>query len=406
MSLAAKTRTGRWLLVILALALGVRLAYVYAQVNHGLFAVATFAPDSKRYMRLAKHLAESGVFAYNGVDSTAADVPGYPLFLALVKALCGPELIWIYLSQALLSTATVWLVFILGRRYFSERAGLASAALAALYPMSFAFVAIPLGETLYVFLATAFLALYAHMRDSWRLALAAGLVAGAAVLTRPVLAGFAGLAGLAALALPGKRGKALVMLLGLGLALAPWVIRNAVTFHEFIPLSTRGGFEFYLGNAPDSTGGSGGHLSWGHDVKPPPGPPPGVSDNAWSAQLTRKALQGLAERPELFWSRLPAKIWNMWRPTWEGASPRNWLLVGGFYILIVLLALVSLLRRGGRAGLLWGYWGYHVLAHALIYGIIRYRLPVEPAICVLAGQGLLALLGAAPRRGEDQAGIA
>ncbi len=382
-------RARRWLWLVLVLALVIRLGYVYVQVNHGLFRVATMAPDSHRYLNLARHLLDQGFFSYDGRQPTAADTPGYPLFLAGLRAVLGPGLIWIYLAQALLSAATVWLVFLLGRRFFSEGAGLAAAGLAAVYPLGFMFVATPLSETLYTFLAVAFLALYARLDRGRGWALAAGLVGGAALMTRPVLAGFVALAGLWALIRPGRRGLVLLMFLGVLLVTVPWLVRNALTFGEFIPLSSRGGFEFYLGNAADSNGGSGGHLAWGRDVKVPADRPPGISDSQWSSLLARRAIAVYQDDPGLFLRRLPAKLWNMWRPTWAEASARNWVVVGGLYLLMVCLALACPLSARCRAGagLLWGYVAYHVLVHALIYGIVRYRIPVEPVLCVLAGQG-------------------
>jgi 4-amino-4-deoxy-L-arabinose transferase-like glycosyltransferase len=386
--------TRRWLWLILILALFIRAGYVSLQINYNLFHVATFAPDSERYMRMAGHILEKGMISYDGRNLTAADTPGFPLFLAGLRALFGPGLLWIYLAQVILSAATVLLVFLIGSELFSARAGLAAAFLAAVYPMLFIFVATPLSEVLYTFLATAFLALYVRVRRGVPWALSAGLIGGAAAMTRPVLAGFVVLLGLLRLVRSGRRSLGVVLLLGFGIVLTPWIIRNAKAFNEFIPLSSRGGFEFYLGNAADSAGGTGGHLIWGSDVKLPPDPPEGVSENAWSAQLAGRAISDLKDNPWLFWQRLPSKIWNMWRPTWGGASLRNFVLVGGFYVLMVCLSLICLFRQGWRSGsgILWGYLGFHVLAHALIYGIVRYRIPVEPALCVLAGQGLIMLL--------------
>lgn len=383
--------TRRWLWLILVLALFLRAGYAYVQINQNLFHVATFAPDSERYMRMAGHILEKGMISYDGHNLAAADTPGFPLFLAGLRALFGPDLIWIYLAQVVLSVATVLLVFLIGRELFSARAGLAAAVLAAIYPMLFVFVATPLTEVLYTFLVTAFLALYIKVRKGLPWALATGLVGGAAAMTRPVLAGFICLLGLLMLVRPGRRKLGVVLLIGFGMVLTPWIIRNAIAFNEFIPLSSRGGFEFYLGNAADSTGGTGGHMIWGSDVKLPPEPPEGVSENTWSAQLARRAINDITDNPWLFWQRLPSKIWNMWRPTWGGASLRNLALAGGLYVLMVCLALVCMFRPACRSGsgILWGFLGFHVLVHALIYGIVRYRIPVEPALCVLAGQGLI-----------------
>jgi 4-amino-4-deoxy-L-arabinose transferase-like glycosyltransferase len=385
-----RDRRGRlWLAGILILALGLRMGFVYVQTQHQLFAVATVAPDSARYLSLAKSLLQGEGFSYGGGEPTAADPPGYPLLLAGLRAAFGPGLLPIYLAQALLSTATVWLVAALARRLFGPGAGLAAGLLAALDPLLFVFVATPLTETLYTFLAALFLLLAARAGGRPGAGLAAGLAAGTAALTRPVVAGFVpALVGWRLLR-PRTRAAALALGLGFCLLLAPWAARNWVALGEFVPLTTRAGLEFYGGNAPDSTGGSGGHLSWGVDVDRPPPPPPGAGEAERSRRLMGLALEGLAENPALVWQRLPAKVWNLWRPVWEGASLKNRLAVGGAYLAAWAGALLCLLSPGGarRGALLWGFLLYHAAVHAVVYGIIRHRIPLEPALIALAGGG-------------------
>ncbi|MGD8561478.1 MAG: glycosyltransferase family 39 protein [Desulfarculaceae bacterium] len=389
-----ETKAGRhWLWLILALALVLRLGYVWAQTEHQLFRVALVAPDSMRYLALADNIRKHGFYSYDGREPTAADMPAYPLFLATVRSLWEQSHLPLYLIQALISTATVALVYVLGCRCFSVRAGLWASFLAAVYPLGYIFAASPLSEVLYTFLIILFLVLYQWAQEGALWALAAGISAGAAVLTRPVIAGFVVLVCLALLTRPGRRKAAVCLGMGMLLMLLPWAARNASTLGEFIPLSTRAGFELYLGNAPGATGGSGGHLIWGTDVTLPPPPPTGMRPTAWSRELASRVGQYLLQNPGHFFRRLPHKVYNMWRPTWAGASLRNWLLVGGIYLLIMGLALFCLARRQcARKGLfLWAFVLYHVAVHALIFGIIRYRIPVEPALCVLAGAGLAQL---------------
>jgi 4-amino-4-deoxy-L-arabinose transferase-like glycosyltransferase len=383
--------TRRWLWLILILALFIRVGYVYVQINHNLFHVATFAPDSVRYINLAENIIEQGMYSYEGRVSTANDTPGFPFFLAGLRLVFGPSLAAIYVAQIILSVATVLMVFFLARAYFSDQAGLCAAALAAVYPMGFIFVATPLTETLYTFLVTAFLAVFARISRGVPWALGAGLVGGMAVLTRPIVGGFIGIACLVLALEPKRRRLALMTLCVLLLIMTPWVIRNAHVFGEFIPLSTTSGYQIYAGNAADSTGGSDGHMSAGIDFSHPPVQPQDVSDNQWSKKLTAMGLEGYSQDPWLFFKRLPHKIWNMWRPTWGGASVKNWVVIGGVYLLIWILAFNCLWSRQCRAPVLWAFVMYHVVVHALIFGIVRYRIPVEPALIAIAGGGAACL---------------
>jgi 4-amino-4-deoxy-L-arabinose transferase-like glycosyltransferase len=395
--------TRRWLWLILLLALVVRVGYVYVQLNHSLFHVVTFAPDSERYINLAENIIDRGMFSYEGRVPTANDTPGFPLFLVGLRLLFGPSLMAIYLAQIVLSVATVLMAFYIARQYFSDQAGLWAVALIAIYPMGFIFVATPLTETLYSFLVAAFLAVFARISRGVNWAMAAGVVGGMATLTRPIVGGFLGLACLFLALKPKTRVSGLVVLGVFILVMAPWVIRNAVVFNEFIPLSTTTGYQIYGGHVAGATGGGEGHMRVGVDFTPWPVQPPGVSDNEWSRRLTAMGLEVYLSDPLLFFERLPRKIWNMWRPTWGGASFKNWIAIGGVYLLIWTLALVCLLSKKSKAPLLWGFVLYHIAVHALIFGIVRYRIPVEPVLCVLAGQGVMVLLGGRTNNGKDEA---
>ena len=94
-----------------------------------------------------------------------------------------------------------------------------------------------ISEPLFIALELGALACAIHARGRPGWAIAAGVLGGAAALTRP-----AGLLLLLALALcaGGRRAALLVVCLG-ALTIAPWTIRNAVVFHAFIPISTEAG---------------------------------------------------------------------------------------------------------------------------------------------------------------------
>ncbi len=398
---APARRERAWLLAILAAALLVRLIYIYLQNRYGLVHIKLVGPDARRYLELANSLWRHGVLAYDGAHPIASDVPGYPLFLAGLRALFGPGLAAIQLAQAGLSAATVALVWWLGRRVFSPRAGLVAAGLCALYPFAFFFVVTPLTETLFSFWLLLFLALYAAAEGP-ALELAAGLAAGAAAMCRPVAAGFAALLCIWGLVAPGRRRRALLLALGVALTVMPWTARNLADFGRLIPLTTRGGYELYVGNGPGATGGSGGHHSRGVDIRLPNDLRPGLDDAARGQELMRRALAHIAAEPGRFLALLPAKVWNMWRPTWAEASLKNWLLAGLPYVLILALAAVGLWVRPWQrpAWFLAGLLLYYLVFHALFFGIIRYRAPVEPVLCLWAGAGAAWLWGRLRAGGE------
>ena len=142
----------RWLFWILVFTVVTRLAVMlWVEQGNPRF---TFSNDSARYDSNARALVHTGHFAAGPDQPDVPEVvrtPGYPAFLAVFYAVSGDRP-WLALAaQILLSAATVGLVFLLGRRLFSPRAGLAGAVLLALDPGSFLYSQLLLSETLFTF---------------------------------------------------------------------------------------------------------------------------------------------------------------------------------------------------------------------------------------------------------------
>jgi 4-amino-4-deoxy-L-arabinose transferase-like glycosyltransferase len=157
--------------------------------------------------------------------------------LALARSVLGAGLTGPRLVQVLVATIGVGLVGLVAHRIWGRRTALAATALAALSPLLVVYSGSLISEPLFIALELGALAcaLEARGRPAW--AIAAGVLGGAAALTRP-----AGLVLLLALALcaGGRRAAVLVVCLG-ALTIAPWTVRNALVFHQFVPISTEAG---------------------------------------------------------------------------------------------------------------------------------------------------------------------
>lgn len=148
------------------------------------------------------------------------------------------------------------LLAVLSARIFRSRGiAIATGIAAALHPGLISLSIDVESEPLFLvmLLAWAFLLLVAADRPSSNLAVAAGITLAFAALTRPsalVLLPF-----LAAVLLdrrwpPRVRAHiAASALLGFALALLPWTARNAVVFHELLPVNDAAGSAFYQGNS-------------------------------------------------------------------------------------------------------------------------------------------------------------
>ncbi|MEE3259578.1 MAG: glycosyltransferase family 39 protein, partial [Candidatus Latescibacterota bacterium] len=114
-------------MAILALALVVRLAYLYLAVDTPLFDVLLI--DSEFYDRRARSIAGGDWLG----DTPFFMNPFYPYFLAVIYSLFGYEYWVVGLVQAVVGTGSCYLMYLLGSQLWRERDGLVAAGLTAVY---------------------------------------------------------------------------------------------------------------------------------------------------------------------------------------------------------------------------------------------------------------------------------
>jgi 4-amino-4-deoxy-L-arabinose transferase-like glycosyltransferase len=229
--------------ILLALALAVRVGYVLHTTNY--FPVT----DARSYGILASGLAQGHGWVYG---SSAYVPPGYPFFLAGIYDLVGiPHGVWTSprLVEAVLATVTILLVGLMARQLAGRVAMLIALAVGAFYiPLVLIGVAL-MNESLFVplVLAAVICALRSRTAEHrYRWIVIAGVFCGLAGLTRGngIVLGFA----LAALVWTGRPRRSLpalaapaTVLLVMALTISPWTIRNAITEHQFVPVTTEAG---------------------------------------------------------------------------------------------------------------------------------------------------------------------
>ena len=254
---AVRSRAGQ-LALILVFALGVRLLWVF---------VTGWEPtpddDAFRYDFAARALAEGRGYVHLDGTPTAFWPPGYPLLLTAAYVLFGESVQTAQLANVALGTATVALVYLIGRRTLGANAGLIGAAIVAAFPSLVFFTGVTLSEIAFTFLAL--LGVYLLIVEAQserpldlRLLLAAGLVLGLASLVRGqalllplVLVPFWLRSGVD-WPLIGRRLVAIA--LGLGLIVAPWTVRNAVQMDAPVLIATNAGVDFWIGHHDNATG--------------------------------------------------------------------------------------------------------------------------------------------------------
>lgn len=364
---------------------------------------------------------------------TAAHPPLYSLYLGFWSLLGLESHLQHRLVSALLGTVTVVLVGLTGRRLGGERAGVAAAALAAVAPALWVNDGVLAAETAYA--AAVALVLWAAHRfwdtQARRDAALLGLAVGLATLARAEGA-FLAVTVVAALVLVrpeaslGDRFRALVLAGAACCAVVgPWVARNLTTWDDPVLLSTGAGFVIEIANC--DTTYSGRFLGyWSPECERPDSWPvqprlePGMSVEEVEAAWQEARVASARREPEVerrkreagldyvrdHLDRLPvvvaarvARLWDLWRPAqsveFNDFFERRgrWPTVAGMAVHYALLPTavwgLVLVRRGAQTVVPEvGVIVTTCLAAASSFGITRYRVGADVALCVLAGVAL------------------
>ncbi|GAB3252634.1 ArnT family glycosyltransferase [Chitinimonas naiadis] len=397
-----RLREQHWLWLILATGLLLRLAAMlaYDHVPEG---------DEIAYQSMASNLVH-GQGLVDHMGNRAMYNMGYPAFiLAPLFGLLGENLLWVRLAHVALGGISILLCYGIAREAGANRLGrLLAAGLWALYLPAAVHVVYLQKENLLtpLMLGGLWLALQLGRRASYPRAFLCGLLFGLIALTGNAGLALAGAAGIAIILTPARLGHTLriaaTALLAALLVITPWWLRNAEVLGTPL-LNTNGGFNLYLGNNPAATGmfvsiaDTPRGTSWAALRQ--------QGEVQASATLRQDALDWIAADPVRFLSLAVRKAAYFWTPPWhQGTEPggRAETLVRGAwlaqYLLILLAAIGSLpslgLRRhkaeqgvpnGRNITLLWIAIASYTAVHMLFYVIFRYREPIMPLACVLAG---------------------
>jgi len=371
------------------------------------FPRATVFPDEQRFLASAVRLAASGEF-WVGSDR-AWEMPGTALFFAPAVRLFGPQgaIVPIRFAQAILVVLHCALIAFIARRLFADRlAGFIAACIAALYPFFLFYQGLLLSETLFNTLLIAGVAALIWWRDrGFRIdgaLVIASLCFAAATMTKAtltilpplLLAATAWIAGI------GWR-RSLAMLVAASslyaALMSPWWIRNAVLLGTFVPFTTSSASNLYLGNNPHNRDAG---IDWSSDVDPAVV----AKIDALPDELARQhaysqaALDYIRQNPAAFLRAAAKKFVRLWNIVPNAAEFRS-----GLYSLVsalsfgpvLVLALICAFRRRREWRLLAPLYliiGYFTFVHVVTIASLRYRLPLEPLLIVLAAEPLAALI--------------
>ncbi|HON05037.1 MAG TPA: glycosyltransferase family 39 protein [bacterium] len=315
--------------------------------------------------------------------------PVYPLFIAILVKL-GSGIVGIRIVQALISAVTSVLIYLLGRKVFSERVAILAGCISSVYPFFIFYTGFLLTETLFIFLMVSAILMFIRVFESDTSPLYGtipGFITGIAGLCRPTMEAFFPFALVFILFSEGSYKKRLLKIffagLGFILILSPWVIRNFVVLGKFIPGTTMGGAVFWEGNNPYSEGG----------------PCRYFPDGVWQIDESKRdsifykiTIDYIKQDPVRFIKLLGKKFVRFWNVVLNASDYSSF-----FYRLVSVLSFGLLLPffviglfippLDLKKAFLIGIIVFFTIFHMIFLASVRYRIAIEPFVILFACQG-------------------
>jgi 4-amino-4-deoxy-L-arabinose transferase-like glycosyltransferase len=385
------------------------------------------AGDAEGYWELAQKLAAGDEFSIYDPPRRVLRMPGFPLFLAAAMKLTDGSQLAIRLLLAGVGTGACGLVYWLGRELFDHEIGLLAAAIAAVSPTLIIFSVMFLSETLFAAALVACLISFVKLTKPlpsrpggegsgvrgapsdvttnhpsrrsqgereqkhvhW-FAITAGALAGIATYVRPtwLLVGpaFALWLGLRW----GRRGwwSGALVIVGLAVCLSPWVIRNQLATGHPVVTTLWVGPSLYDGLHPRASGDSDMTFIERDGLYDR------LSEFDADQHYRREAWKFVRDQPGKAIHLAFVKLGRYWSPLPNAAQfghPAARFAVLASFVLIPVLAAVGWwhMRRDVSRWLLpLAPIVYFAAVHAVFVGSLRYRLPAEYPLAVLAAVGV------------------
>jgi len=391
-----------WTILLTALLLRVVAAIVIDQ--HVTAAGRTFLieGDANRYWELAQHIAAGEDYSIFQPPRRVLNTPGFPLLLAACLRMFGSSVFAASLVMAVIGTSCCWLTWLLARKLLDDSAALWAMLIMAVSPLQIGSSVQILSETQFTFglivclIALARLLKQPREASCRRIALTNGFLTGLTVLVRPgwllwtgISAGMVVLFGQMSLA----RRILCGALIGIGcfVALLPWAWRNHEVTGHWIFTSLWSGPSLYDGLHEGATGASDMDFFDKENVLSM------MSEYDANAHYKQRAIDFVISNPGRTLELAIIKAGRYLSPSLNAAG-----FSGGLFsvfcklwysVLTVLIfaGVFSLRRKLSIVALLAAPFLQFLLVHMVFVGSIRYRLPVEFPLSILAAQGLVTL---------------
>ncbi len=399
----------RAMLVLLALSIIVRIV-VLTEWNASVFNFAVWS-DASTYNQWARKIITTGDWI--GTQPFLM-TPLYPYLLAVLYSMTGESLTAVRLLQHAVGIGTILLIYLSAEKLFNRRTAFFASFIAALYGPLLLFANLLLVETLKVFflILSFYCVVSAKEKAGMRWWIAAGVSIGAAMLCRPtdmlllifVISWIVISPGIT----PSVKLRSSVMIAASALIIVlPVTIRNYAVSKEFIPVTSNGGLNFYLGNNAKAVGVY--YNVDGLDLANDPDGrvflemttgrvyTPGEASSYWMTE----SKKFISEYPVDFLKLFGKKLLLFFHYKEIGQLGYNYHFVAknavpvlGYLLTFIIvfplsvIGIISLRKNWKKYILLFGFLAAQILSVVLFFVTDRFRLSSIPFFILFAGVGI------------------
>jgi 4-amino-4-deoxy-L-arabinose transferase-like glycosyltransferase len=338
--------------------------------------------DEEEYFIYVKNFLVTHTFTLDGIHATALRPPGYP-FLLMSFAALGIGRVGLRMLNFIALAATVVILYFWLKEHSDVRAGVIGVGLTICYPVLFYAAGTFFPQTLgaFLFLLTLYLVTKKPIRI-WRACLA-GLLFGCLILTIPIFIFGLPLIGLWLIWRERAWQTAVLFLLVTGLMIGVWTVRNYRVFHTLVFVATDSGFNFLMGNAPETTANSGLTIDFDKYKNETIGLDEVQADAYYRARAMRFIHNYKMHALQLYFS----KVLNFFNfrndllTQGESSSLRDIVMLVGYggMIFILILRIISsrFFRFSDLEIFLLLLYVFSAFVYAIFFTRIRFRLPFD-----------------------------
>jgi len=416
-AMAAKWKPLIAALIIVALVLRIMAAILVERHVQNAGRAFLIEGDANGYWELAQKIATGQDYAIHQPPRYVLRMPGFPLLLAASIRIFGDNVFAARIVLAIVGTACCWLTYRLGSLVHMRRTGFWAAMFVTINPLHIGNSVLVLSESWFTFWMLLSLLALVKLVDRFSApkklpenadeapavpslgplvaqSCWAGILIGGAVLVRPGFLPWLALAACGVLFLL-RRTVAIrslsagCMVAGCFVVLFPWAARNAAVTDHWVFTSLWSGPSLYDGWNPDATGASDMRFFDDEQVMAKQG----LSEFEMNEHYKQRAFTFAKSNPGRVLELAAIKAGKFLSPTPNATKQAGWVIEAAF---VAVWATLAVLAIAGLVSRQWDGVGFLVtvgplllflLVHMVFVGSVRYRLPVEFPLSVMAAIG-------------------